>query len=218
MNFTDLNLRTEYLSQDSVNTFTYRDVSGKNHDITIKNYLPVEDKYDLIAITLQKAEQNGIYNELLLDVFFHLNIVYLYTNIEFSDEDRADELKLFDILQTNDIINNVVANMNDEEYQNLKETLQTMKLSHLKYDNTAAAVLQHIINDLPKNAAAAKEIVDNFNPEQYQSVIDFATAANGGRNINTNIVPIQPPAKENKQVKEIPKRKIVSIESATKKD
>ena len=29
------------------------------------------------------------------------------------------------------------------------------------------------------------EIVNNFDPAKYQAVIDFATAANGGRDINT---------------------------------
>jgi hypothetical protein len=30
------------------------------------------------------------------------------------------------------------------------------------------------------------EIINNFDPAKYQNVVDFATAANGGRNINTN--------------------------------
>lgn len=218
MNFTDLKLPTEYLQQNAVNTFTYRDKSGTNHDITVKEYLPVEDKIDLIAIALQKAEEDGIYNELLLDVYFHLNIIYLYTNIEFSDEDRLNELELYDKLDTNGIINDVIANMNQNEYNNLKDYLTVMKESHLKYDNTAAAVLQRMIQDLPKNAAAAAEIVNNFNPEQYQAVADFATAANGGRNIKTNMAPVQPPAAQQEQVKKIPPKKIVKINTATKKD
>jgi hypothetical protein len=56
----------------------------------------------------------------------------------------------------------------------------------LTYKNTAGAVLQSIIQDLPRNAQAAADIVKSFDPKQYQAVIDFATAANGGRNIETN--------------------------------
>ena len=48
------------------------------------------------------------------------------------------------------------------------------------------------IKKVEKNAETAREIVDNFDPEQYQSIIDFATAANGGRNINTQTVTTQP--------------------------
>ena len=33
---------------------------------------------------------------------------------------------------------------------------------------------------------AAAKIVDEFDPEKFQKVIDFATAANGGRPIGSN--------------------------------
>ena len=62
-----------------------------------------------------------------------------------------------------------------------------MTRDSLRYKNTAAAVLTRIIQDLPKNAAAAKEIMDSFDPEKYKQVSDFAAAANGGRNILTNM-------------------------------
>lgn len=210
MNFTDLKLNTDL---NSVSSFTIND-----QQINVKQFLPVEDKYDLIAITLQKAEEDGLYNELLLDVFFHLNIIYLYTDIEFSADDRDDELALYDILEANDIIDKVIANMKEGEYEELRDTLDKMMSLKLTYGNSAAAVMRTFVQDLPKNAAAAKEIVDSFDPEQYQSVVDFATAANGGRNINTQMETIQPPPQEKPELKAVPKRKIVSIGEATKKD
>ena len=209
MNFTDLNLQ----KNDSVSTFTINE-----QQINVIQYLPVEDKYDLIAITLQKAEEDGLYNELLLDVFFHLNIIYLYTDIEFNAEDREDELVLYDILEANDVIDKVIANMQEGEYEALREVLERMLTLKLTYGNSAAAVMRTFVQDLPKNAAAAKEIVDNFDPKQYQSVVDFATAANGGRNINTQTVTTQPSPQTPPQIKEVPKRKIVSIGETTKKD
>lgn len=183
MNFQDLNLNQNYLTKTS--SFKINE-----QQVEVKQYLPISDKNDLIQIALQKAEEDGLYNEILLDVYFHLNIIYLYTDIEFSAEDREDEMQLYDLLETNGIITEVLVHMGEGEYENLRELLITMRDLHMKYSNSAAAVLQRIITDLPKNAAAAQEIVNNFNPEQYQAVVDFATAANGGRNINTNAAPI----------------------------
>ena len=108
--------------------------------------------------------------------------------------------------------------MKEGEYEELRDTLDKMMSLKLTYGNSAAAVMRTFVQDLPKNAAAAKEIVDNFDPEQYQSVVDFATAANGGRNINTQMETIQPPPQEKPELKAVPKRKIVSIGEATKKD
>ena len=164
--------------------------NGKPLEVNVKKYLPISDKIDLIQIALQKAEEDGIYNEMKLDMYFHLNIIYLYTDIEFTDEDKEDEMALYDILESNDIIDEILGALEDDEYNVLKEYLIEMKNESLQYKNTAAAVLTRIIQDLPKNAAAAKEIVDSFDPNKYQEVINFATAANGGRNINTNAAPV----------------------------
>ena len=55
--------------------------------------------------------------------------------------------------------------------------------NELKYNTTAAAIVSKFINDLPKNAEIAAQIVDNFDKEKFQNVIDFAKSANGGRAI-----------------------------------
>ena len=64
---------------------------------------------------------------------------------------------------------------------------------YMNYRTTAGAVIQSLINDLPKNAEAAAKIVDSFNPEKYEQVMQFAEAANGGRplrGLRQNIEPV----------------------------
>ena len=167
---------------NQVNTFTI-----DNIQVNVKKYLPVSDKIDLIQVALQKAEEDDIQNEMKLDVYFHLNIIYLYTDIEIGQEEREDEMELYDILDSNNIIDQVIAHMEKGEYVELRDYLERMEADSLSYKNTAAAVLNKIIQDLPKNAAAAAEIVNSFDQEKYQAIEDFATAANGGRNIRTNL-------------------------------
>ena len=205
---------------DQINTFT-----KDNYQVNVRKYLPISDKIDLVQITLQKAEEDGIYNQIKLDMYFHLNIIYLYTDIEISPEEREDEMKLYDILESNDIIDMVIAFMDQDEYNELKDYLMKMESDSLTYRNTAAAVLTRIIQDLPKNAAAAKEIVDSFDPSKYQEVINFATAANGGRNINTNAAPVNnegdalsTAARSVVSSIEPKSKKVVKIKQATKKD
>lgn len=169
--------------KDEITTILFGD---NNLEINVKKYLPISDKIDIVQIALQKAEEDGVYNQIKLDMYFHLNIIYLYTDIEISQEEREDEYMLYDILESNDIIDQVVAAIGND-YRELKDYLIEMMNDSLNYKNTAAAVLTRIIQDLPKNAAAAKEIIDSFDQEKYQAVEDFATAANGGRNIRTNL-------------------------------
>lgn len=156
-------------------------------EIEVLQYLPIEDKIDLVMITLQKAEMDGIYNPAAIDWFFHLNLIYMYSNLSFTDKQRENEARLFDTLASNGFLDNFLQAMNKDEYSDLSHWVEDTIDMILKYKNTAGAVLQSIIQDLPKNAEAAADIVKNFDPNQYQAVIDFATAANGGRNINTNL-------------------------------
>ena len=92
-------------------------------------------------------------------------------------------------------------------------------------------MLRRMVQDLPKNAEAAKEIVDSFDRTQYQDLLDFTVAANGGRNIKTNrpveenvetvnkqTVPVSLAADSNTSSIEPSKDKVVELKSVTKKD
>lgn len=160
----------------SVNTFDF-----EGQTIEVLKYLDSADKYDLIMITLQKAKEDGLYNPFKLDVFFHLHLVYMYTNLSFTDKQREDELKIYDCLKSNGFIDKMLEVIDENEYNELINWIDQIVEDTMTYKNSAAAVLQSIITDLPGNAEAAARIVDSFDPSQYQAVVDFATAANGGR-------------------------------------
>lgn len=152
-------------------------------EIEVLQYLPIEDKIDLIDIALQNAKENGIYDEMKLDMYFNLYLVFMYTNLEFSDEERADLAKLYDELESNGVFLDIIEAMDQDEYNNLIDYLEIMKENNQVYMTSAAALLQSFIQDLPQNAATAAEIVDNFDKEKYKEVVEFAQSANGGRPI-----------------------------------
>lgn len=154
-----------------------------DNEIQVLQYLPVSDKIDLIQIALQKSLENGIYNEIKLDVYFNLYLIYMYTNLEFTDEEKANEFELYDKLNCNNIIISVIGAMEEGEYEDLMSYLKIVKANNEKYKTSAAAVLQSFIQDLPKNAQAAADIVDNFDKEKYKNVVEFAKSANGNRPI-----------------------------------
>lgn len=174
INYTDLKLET---------TIGYKTFKWGDKDIEIYDYLSINDKYDLVMITLQKAYEDGIYNPIKLDMYFHLNLIYMYTNLIFSDDDRDDESKLYDEMKSSGFIDEFLKNMDPVEYNELQEIIDEIMVSTMQYKNTAASVIRSLIDDLPANAEAAQKIVENFNPEKYQAVVDFAKAANGNREI-----------------------------------
>lgn len=164
-----------------ISTFTFG-----NQTIEVLNYLPIEDKYDFVTITLQKAEQEGIYNPVLLDLFFHLHLVYMYTNLSFTDKQKENELKIYDTLLSNGFFDEFYKVFNENEYEELQKYIEELMEMTLNYKNSTASLLKSFIEDFPKNAQIASDIVDSFDKTKYKEVVDFATAANGGRNILTN--------------------------------
>lgn len=170
--YSDLNLS---IKQDTIIAHT------NFGDIEVLSYLPIEDKIDLIEITLQNSLENGIYNELKMEMYFNLYIIYMYTNLEFSEEDRADEIKLYNELESNGIIVSVIGAV--DEYEELFHYLTIAKENNMKYKCSTAGILNAFVQDMPKNAEAMSKIVDNFDKEKYKEVIDFARYANGGRPI-----------------------------------
>ncbi len=169
----------------SVKTF---DFCGQK--VEVLQYLPAQDKYDLLMITLQKALENGMYNEFKLNLYFELNLVYLYTNISFTEKQREDQFKLYDNLKSNGFFELFFQAINEDEYNELFAQLNAIKDANLANRMSVAAVINQLIDDLPANAETAAKIVENFDPKQFKEVIDFATYANGGRNIKTNL-PVQ---------------------------
>lgn len=151
-------------------------ININNKEVEVKQYLTAEDKYDLIMISLQQAKENGIYNDFKLDMFLHLNIVFMYTNLTFTDKQRENLPNLYDILETNDIIEMVISAIPENEIKIIYEEVNEIKKSLITYENSVAGIVNNLITQLPANAQAAADIVDNFNPEKYNEVINFAKA------------------------------------------
>lgn len=154
---------------------------------TVLKYLNIEDKNALIQLAVQNSEENGVINPLKLDMYFGLYLVYMYTDIEFTDEDKANELALYNILYSNGIINAVITaleQMENGEYSYLESKLYEFAGRKMKYHNTIASVINGFIERMPINAEKAMEIINKFNPEDFQQVLQFARAANGDRPIN----------------------------------
>jgi hypothetical protein len=145
-----------------------------------------QDMLDLINSVLQKSRENGYFSPFKVDLYTHLNIVYLMTDIVFDADDRADELALYDQLESSGLMQEIINLIPSTYYQTIlsfvEETIERIQ----EYSKTTAAVINTIIEDMPKNAEAAMNFVNQFDPEKFEAVKKFAEAANGNRDIKTN--------------------------------
>lgn len=177
MNFNELELKIN----DKVRILKF-----KNKDIKVKQYLPIQDKLNLIQIALQQSLDEGVYNDGLLTAYFHTYVVMFYTDLEFTDEEKQDVLTLFNLMDSENLIGSVIELIPQSEFGDLLEMLNNQQKNNMIFKQSAAYIIGQFIDALPSQMEKVGEIVNNFDPSKYQAVVDFATAANGGRNIVTN--------------------------------
>ena len=153
-------------------------------DIEVIKYLPIEARYDIVMITLQKAYEDGIFNPIKLEMYFHLNLIYMYTNIDFAEARKEDESKLYDELVSTGFMNEFLKHVNEKVYTEMQEEIEQIAKLRSDYNGTIVNAINKLIDTIPQNAEAMQNLANNFDENKFKAVVDFAKAANGGRPIN----------------------------------
>lgn len=134
-------------------------------EIAVVPYLSINDKYDFVMITLQKAFEKGVYNLVKLDMYFNLHLVYMYTNIQIDTADRADEAGLYDIFMRSGLIAKVIETIPPTEIVELHNYVAAMKEEMMNYKGSLLSFLSDVIVTLPEKAAEALELLKGIDPE-----------------------------------------------------
>ena len=147
-------------------------INGK--DVNVKQYLPAEDKNAILEIAMQQADQGTILNTFNLDAIFHVYLVLKYTDIKFKDEDKQDILKLYDILDSNNVIDAIVAAIPEEEYNTLRDNLLEMTEHYLTYRNSARALVEQFSFFAPTAFEKMKDISKEIDVDKLQQIVQLA--------------------------------------------
>lgn len=125
-------------------------VNSKNEQIEyeVKYYLPIKEKLDLISnIINQSSDTNGFYNPMRLKIFTTLEIVFAYTNLNFTAKQKEDPFKLYDLIISNNIFSDIVSAICEEDLSEIyTATTQTIENIY-KYKNSVVGILDIITQD-----------------------------------------------------------------------
>ena len=139
VSFTKLGLK---INQD------IKTIEFNGQTIEVKQYLPINDKLNLIANVLnQSADDNNFANPIKLDVFTSLEIVFAYTNISFTDKQKEDLVKLYDLLESNGIFNMIIAEIPKAEYTSIVDGVAECANAVYTYRNSIMGILDTITQD-----------------------------------------------------------------------
>ncbi len=170
ISYTKLGINKEELNK--VQTVEYN-----GQTIEVKQYLPVTEKSELITRVLNNSvdENNGYYNLLKMDMYLALEIVYAYSNISFTEKQKEDSAKLYDMLNASRVLNLIIGLVPEGEFYYLNKTVHEMANNIVAYRNSAMGIMERITTDysnLDLDASAIqKELADPNNMTLLKDIL-----------------------------------------------
>ena len=152
-----------------------KNIDIKENIIEIKQYLPVEEKLELISYIVNMAhdEDYNFSNPVKVEVFAGIGIIKYYTNITFTEKQLENPAKIYDLLNSNNVINNVIAAIPSNEYDEIRTGIEDTIKSIYQYQNSALGILDTIGQDYSDLNLEADTISEKLsNPDNMKLLRD----------------------------------------------
>ena len=106
--------------------------------IVVKQYLPISDKLQLIGrvVELAHGQDYNFHNPVKAKVYEDLEVLFAYTNLTFTEKQKEDLPKLYDILQSNGIFEIVYAHIPEVERQIIHNGILETVVAVYQYQNS----------------------------------------------------------------------------------
>ena len=127
--------------------------------IEVKQYLPVEEKLELITKVLELShDSNNFSNPVKVSVYTTLEIIEKYTNVNFTEKQKENPTKLYDLLVGNGFAATVIKAIPEPEYDEILTGIKQTIKSVYKYQNSVLGILDTISQDYSNLNLDATEI------------------------------------------------------------
>ena len=148
--------------------------------IQIKEYLPMEDKSKVIENIINwSLDSTNFANPIRIKMNTVLEIMFAYTNINFTDKQKEDRLGLYDLIVSSGLWKVISDKIKEtEEYDIIINTTQEVIHEVYAYKNSALGILRTINEDYnglnldidklqeeisnPENAKLLKSVITNM--------------------------------------------------------
>lgn len=147
-------------------------------EITVKQYLPINDKLTLVSEVLNENFDSEIrfYNTGKIDVSTYLWIIRAYTNISFSDKQEEDPAGTYDLLVTSGLLKTILDMIPEKEINYIKFLVIETISAIYKYQNSAMGVLQNLSQDYENLKLDTNEITDKLtNPKNLTTLKEIVS-------------------------------------------
>ena len=136
-----------------------QNIEFNEQTIEVKQYLPVEEKLDLITNVLELShDQNNFSNPVKVQVYTTLEMIEKYTNINFTEKQKENPTKLYDLLSGNGLVEKIIEAIPQVEYDTVIKGIYDTIDSVYAYQNSILGILESITTDYSNLNLDASEI------------------------------------------------------------
>ena len=153
-------------------------VEWNGQEIEVLNYLPIQEKLDLISrIVNSSLDDNNFANPARLNIFTIMEILYTYTNINFTAKQRENFLDTYDLFVSSGLWHKIFEVLKERgEYDYIQYTTSDVVNEIYKYRDSALGIIEAIQADyrnldLDATAIQAK-LADKENMQFIKTVMD----------------------------------------------
>lgn len=150
-------------------------VRFNGQEIEVKQYLSSKEKEDIINAVLQNADVGTVVDTFAEEVLFNAHLVFEYTNIEFSDEDKQNNIyELYDKMLCSGLLDEVIHAIPRSEYQMLLTNIERIHNEYLGYRDSARAAFEQMSIFSPSAAENIGKQVKDFDVEKFKEINNVA--------------------------------------------
>ena len=152
--FTKLGLK----KKDEVKEITW----GENK-IEVKQYLPIEEKIDFVqSVLVASVDDNNFANLMKIDIYYAIELITRYTNITFTDKQKEDLPKLYDLFVESGLYSQICEAIPQEESMTIADYVHSTIDEYYKQQNSALGIMEKVSTDYSGLDFDAKEIRDKL--------------------------------------------------------
>ena len=122
------------------------EINGKK--IEVKQYLPIQNKLEMIANVINNSQDdNNFKNVAKVEMFTDLEIINQYTNLTFTDKQKEEPWKIYDILVNSGTMDGIRKEIPIEELNMIYHFIDDATERIYEYRNSAYGILDALRTD-----------------------------------------------------------------------
>ena len=154
-----------------------KEIEWNGQKLEIKQFLPTLEKLDLISRIISfSTDEHTFYNPCKVEIFETIEVILAYVNINLTDKQGEDILKLYDLFISSGFAEIIKNNIPDKELNYIHNGVFDTIAEIYHYRDSALGIMQAIVEDYKDVEFQGKELLEDLsNQEKLPLIKDVVT-------------------------------------------